>query len=1007
MFLAQTTRCVDFAGEKYDAAGPAECQDDVAKGPASSLARVFVPSEPACWRYLARCWSAADEGLGDPAAKAEWRRRLPRFSSGGGFPETLGRRPRQEQQQEQHPRPPRGKPWSPVACLWTQRTSTLVEPPRALREPFLQRFAEVIEEAATLPRKPDDRDVRRRLTTLLGLHLALRQVTAAPLRGVSKNALLSALRAVVATIALLCAVSGGVGAESSVCAGSARVAVPHDLLAECLRCIQQLLKMLIADVTVDADLASSEVVDLLVRGKPTAAATTTAVPGAAGAAAALIGGDMLETRAAVAATEAFALMVCAMFRLRFAVWPASERRPWAARLVKELVGRGLDCQLSASCEGEEGSGRDDGAVRVSMPTPSSLLGALGVGADVAGSGGSTADFGGERLCKSLSVLLAALNGSRPARNSAMTPSLGQAMVISLRTSSPAHAAGESHAPNAGGEAVARSAFCAGLTLAVLGRCMELSEAAGDACACEGEEQADAEAPAGRRQAAVCTMLELAEASEVQNGGTSQCSRAWMTREVAAIVRFLEAHAEQFHHEAACLDHLQQGLGALVHSMSRNWPVGEDEKLWQATWVPLVADWAQLLASAPTSAKAPLEARGDATKGTDDMRSPSASCCGALCAGTSTNPARREHVVDLLAIRAGQLAMRIIEEASPQLSPLLGVAAGLAAVLQSLPFLPRMKSVVASRVATAAHGVLALSADRPGASVFGTSPGSRTSLLLAVSAIALNLYTHLAAAQQQRPGRAIRERHYKLGEAEALLLHTAGALCRAALQPWYRDAAGVDDAGRAIKASSSADCTALVSSAYGLMHALFSSVPVEGKRPPSWAQKPHIIMAIFKAMLEALYAAPSGADAAVIGSELVRLWEAFSAGGTRLVTRRAGRSGQSIYQARVQRATQNFVIMIIAHALEQQRQWAGVDAAVERTLLRFDPKARAAARASEAASWREAVSVLQDGFAPLFDSLEGADHIKQALYASLREPLNNMFKELHESFQKRTKYRGEA
>lgn len=58
-----------------------------------------------------------------------------------------------------------------------------------------------------------------------------------------------------------------------------------------------------------------------------------------------------------------------------------------------------------------------------------------------------------------------------------------------------------------------------------------------------------------------------------------------------------------------------------------------------------------------------------------------------------------------------------------------------------------------------------------------------------------------------------------------------------------------------------------------------------------------------------------------------------------------------------------------------------------------------------AAWKEAVSVLQQGSTSLLNSLEGAEHLLQGLYASLREPLRSMFKELHGGWQKHGRYQG--
>jgi len=189
--------------------------------------------------------------------------------------------------------------------------------------------------------------------------------------------------------------------------------------------------------------------------------------------------------------------------------------------------------------------------------------------------------------------------------------------------------------------------------------------------------------------------------------------------------------------------------------------------------------------------------------------------------------------------------------------------------------------------------------------------------------------------------------------------------------------------------------------------MFGAVPQEGARLPPWTRKPHVVLEVFKALLEGVYDSRSGAEAARVASSVARLWEAYAQGGTRLVAQSAGRAGKATYQAKIQRATKGFVIMLIAHALDQQRRWAGIEAAVKRSLTRLEPDRRGGARNGETQSWKEVVGVLQTGMVPLLSCLDGSDHLKQSLYASLREPLSTMFKEMHEGYQKRSKYSGEA
>jgi len=192
-----------------------------------------------------------------------------------------------------------------------------------------------------------------------------------------------------------------------------------------------------------------------------------------------------------------------------------------------------------------------------------------------------------------------------------------------------------------------------------------------------------------------------------------------------------------------------------------------------------------------------------------------------------------------------------------------------------------------------------------------------------------------------------------------------------------------------------------------MSAIFNNVPRSAAKLPTWCKKPHLMVGVLKLMLEAAYRAPSGAVAARIAADLTRLWALFAQGSARLVTQSAGRSGHVTYDAKIQRLTRDFLMFVIAHALEQQRQWPGVDSAVKHCLQLLDPTHRAEARSMELARWKEVVSVLQTGMVPLFASLDGADNLKQCLYASLRDPLNVMFKEINENYQNRQKYRGEA
>ncbi|CAK9116304.1 unnamed protein product [Durusdinium trenchii] len=94
--------------------------------------------------------------------------------------------------------------------------------------------------------------------------------------------------------------------------------------------------------------------------------------------------------------------------------------------------------------------------------------------------------------------------------------------------------------------------------------------------------------------------------------------------------------------------------------------------------------------------------------------------------------------------------------------------------------------------------------------------------------------------------------------------------------------------------------------------------------------------------------------------------------------------------------------LVAHALEQQRRFEGVEAAAK-----AKAQAHSSDRVQEVAAWKDAVGVLQQGLVPLMNSLEGAEELLQGLYAALREPLRSMFKELHSGWQKHSRYKGET
>lgn len=386
----------------------------------------------------------------------------------------------------------------------------------------------------------------------------------------------------------------------------------------------------------------------------------------------------------------------------------------------------------------------------------------------------------------------------------------------------------------------------------------------------------------------------------------------------------------------------------------------------------------------------------------DLPASHTQCWDALCSRAGRE--RREHIVDALARRVATLAMRGVEQAdSAALPPVLAILESLACVLKSTPHKPQLRSTCAGTVVAAGHGLLALGSMGPRSRIFAGEPDRCAAFHLAVAEVAKGLYVHLSSSLQHGSSRAKTgsEPHRRLADSEALLLRLADLLGQMAVEPKLE--AGHTAAVR-LSAQKFSEVTGM---AYGLMSAVFMAVPQEGLRLPSWTKKPQIVVGVLKAMLNSVYSASRGAQAARIAGDVTRLWEAYTHGGTRLVAGSAGRSGQSTYQAKVQRATKGFVIMLIAHALDRQRRWPGVDAAVRQSLRQLEPSAREDARLSELSAWKEVVTVLEQGMASLLASLEGSDHLKQTLYAGLRYPLNTMFKEANENYQKHGRYEGKA
>ncbi|CAE7244268.1 unnamed protein product [Symbiodinium sp. CCMP2592] len=329
----------------------------------------------------------------------------------------------------------------------------------------------------------------------------------------------------------------------------------------------------------------------------------------------------------------------------------------------------------------------------------------------------------------------------------------------------------------------------------------------------------------------------------------------------------------------------------------------------------------------------------------------------------------------------RICFRISSRSAKEGPALATLGSAAAALLSGLPRTPALPDAVIGDAAAAARRLLG-SAEEPGA------PAEHcTALHVSASKMTRALYVHLASPLMAS-GRHRRLPHKHLADLEGQLLETAACTARAAVARGFP--ADSTPAGASAFA-------VLQVAANSLLKAIFAAVPSEGVRLPAWTERPHLLAEAFRPMLEAVYAAPNGTAAVQAAGDVTRLWEVLSQGGSRSTAASAGRSGHTTFQARVQRATMGFALPLIAHALSCERHFAGVEAAARRV---------GAARDEEAAKWKEAVSILQEGQSSLLNSVKGAENLLQGLYATLREPLRSMFKELHQSWQKR-RYQGEA
>ena len=63
------------------------------------------------------------------------------------------------------------------------------------------------------------------------------------------------------------------------------------------------------------------------------------------------------------------------------------------------------------------------------------------------------------------------------------------------------------------------------------------------------------------------------------------------------------------------------------------------------------------------------------------------------------------------------------------------------------------------------------------------------------------------------------------------------------------------------------------------------------------------------------------------------------------------------------------------------------------------------RSVEIKKWADAMNILKLGLNPIFEVM--GENEKQALYCSLREPMQSMFKEIHSEFKQHWRFKGKV
>lgn len=910
------------------------------------VAEVIVPAELACWRRCAQEWGQLTQ-QGDSMIPSNCE-----VEKTGGI-----------------------KPWWSAANLWVLKSELLTGNP-VLCVPMAERLAELAAstveetEAATGPRNR-----QKKLAALVGLHAAMLHVTAALPKGTTASVKLAVLHAICPAIVLACRIctesmklektknsSEGVHAYSA--------AVARNLIATSARCASHALGALCHDDSEETAAAAEEAVRLFT----STAASDIENSDVNKRRAPLLIARLLATGAAKDTStdiaKSLALMLSSLAGQRQTVWPLEARNAWITMIGKALVEPGLECHTEVEDDGNHN-------FSICLPNPIQIL-----------SCGKLNSRKFERSLRSLTPILGVHYAEGVFQRRPFP--LGRALRIVVEK------APQAPLPTAVGEPSEAICRTVGLVLAAINYCIR-SGAKGMLSFTADPDSGKSHPDHVREQ-----LLHIAK----------------------FLVHWWRQPFQDLYTSGAHWSEMRRDLGKLIHLLCSSWTERVDDEGWMNTLLPLCLDW--WTSCVGTSCKeAGSRARelvlaADASNAEDTVTGmsntvPLSQASGLDCCFVALRMKgkRRAHVGAFLANRMSVLVEECAESCPDRLPSLVGVVEGLAVVLTA-GGTRDLGGAVAGGALTAAKGVLALCSSGFRAAAFHGCTDAFLALSVYVTEIIIVLYRVMVEPLLWRKDATINQ---GVIGAEALLLQAARVHASSALElrTGTRNAASGVVQGDSVTVESNlafsseqvSTATTLHVLAIRLLSRLFIDIRYANMKTPVWTQQPHILIDVLKLLLEAVYFAPSGAEASHGADAVARLWEHFARGGSRKTTMSAARTGHETQQAKIQLATKDFLIMLIAHALDQARHFAGVDKAVQRCLRQLDVKKRAGARAEEVSRWKEAITILRQGLNPMLAALEGSESTLQGMYVSLRPPLDAMFRELNSEYQSRDRYRGDA